>query len=91
MKEQKGFSPIIGVLIIAVVVISVAFFLLTQKSRGLSNISVINNKTEKTETQQTTQDTSALDPTTANSELDKINTTELDAELSKLDADTSTF
>lgn len=91
MKQQKGFSPIIGVLIITVVVVTVAFFLLTRKSDSPLNISTIKNKTEETETQQTTQNTPALDPTTANSELDEIDTSELDAELSKLDADTSTF
>lgn len=91
MKQQKGFSPIIGVLIITVVVVTVAFFLLTRKSDSPLNISTIKNKTEETETQQTTQNTSALDPTAANSELDEIDTGELDAELSKLNADTSTF
>lgn len=89
MKEQKGFSPIIGVAIIAVIIITIALLLLVQKRGDSSIVSVINNKTgENVEIQQTT---SALDPVTANSELDKIDTSELDAELNKLDADTSTF
>ena len=82
MKEQKGFSPIIGVAVITVIIIAVALLLLIQKREN-------NNEAgRKVETQETT---SALDPATASSDLDKIDTGELDAELNKLDADTSTF
>lgn len=84
-QKQKGFGLILGLGLIVLIVVAIGLFILAQRGREFSTSL---NSVEKTENQQTT---TTLDPDTANSELDKIDASELDAELNKLDADTSTF
>lgn len=82
-RNQKGLSPILAVIIVAVVVIAVAVFLSTQKG-GLP-----------TGTQQTSQNIPAIQNAgglnTVSSELDNTDLNIVDKELNQLDSDTSTF
>lgn len=86
-RNQKGFSPIIAVVIVGVVVAIIALFLTTQK-RGLPTF-------EKTGTQQTTQNVPAIQDAggldNVASDLDNTDLNAIDKELNQLDSDTSTF
>lgn len=79
VRKQKGFSPIIAIIAVGVVVVIMALFLSTQR----------------TETQPTTQNVPAIqnanDLNTVASELDNADLNAVDKELNQLDADASTF
>ena len=86
-RNQKGFSPIIAIVIVGVVIVIVALFLTTQKG-GLPTF-------ERTGTQQTTQNVpvikSSSDLNTVASDLDNTDMSQFDKELNQLDVDASTF
>lgn len=81
-KSQNGFSGVLALLAVGVVVVIVAVFFFAQKG-GMTG------------TQQTTQNVPAIESTsdlnTASSDLDSSDTSTLDQELTQLNTDTSGF
>lgn len=80
IRKQKGFSPIIAIVAVGVVIAIVAIFLSAQKG------TVTQQSTQSVPVIQNTKDLNNVD-----SELDDIDLNEFDKELNQLDADTSTF
>lgn len=90
MKNQRGFSQVIIIAIVAIL-IAIGLFMAVKKNTSLNNYN--KESQQVTQTQQPTtsaiQNTSDLDATTA--DLDKSNIDEMDTELNQIDADASTF
>lgn len=90
MKNKKGFSQVIIIAIVAIL-ITIGVFMAVRKSTSLNT----DNKggQQVTQTQQpkvaAIQNSSDLDATAA--ELDNTNVDEVDTELNQMDADASTF
>lgn len=82
-KNQKGLSLILAVIAVAIVVIVAMVFFLTQKGSLSTGIQPTSQNVPAI------QDTDGLNNTA--SELDNTNLDEMDAELNRLDSDTSTF
>lgn len=87
VRKQKGFSPIIAIIAVGVVVVIIALFLSTQKGNLPTP--------ERAGTQKTTQGVPAIQNTNglnaAASALDNTDLNQLDKELNQLDSDASTF
>lgn len=79
ISRQIGFSPIITIITLGVVVVIMALFLSTQRTGTQPTIQSV----------PAIQDANGLDAVA--SELDNTDLNELDRELNQLDADTSTF
>jgi len=84
-NRQKGFSPVLVIIVIAIVV-GALFFLNQKKTMPVS---------ETTGTQQTAQSGPAIqndnDLMAASSDLDKSDTSSMESELTQLNTDTSGF
>lgn len=83
-NNQKGFAPILIIAIIAVVAV-VGYFLFVQRG----NIATApSSNTASTQYQKIQNDN---DLNTASSDLDNIDTSQIDTQLNQLSSDTSSF